>query len=346
MKKAISVTIFIWLWISFPTSVILADNSNTIDIGKLANDLNSVVNNQINDAYDLRNLQKSLDRLNRDTSPVKRQLDQADSLIQQLNDQSRLNDQRNNVENKYIQNDVASDPQIRDLQLQLKQSQLELSKAKKIDQLTEQIKKNQAETKTLANKNKVVASSYETAAPISSTTPFNATGTPPKVTPKKSALAPEDGEKIIGQATEIYNSGTTTNRVLYDQPIAWQTGVRYSAYAVADVSPADQLHHLVYIIDNGLSAGEKQSVLPLAIDPGLQNDISSGNGTVGGTVYLGAGFIVLSAPDKSLADTPVRAVIVNDLFYSGIETLAKAYPGIIFIRADQAAERLDNLTVN
>ena len=56
--------------------------------------------------------------------------------------------------------------------------------------------------------------------------------------------------------------------------------------------------------------------------------------------YRGGSFVVAGAPDAKLADGGIKVVIVNDAYYFAIDELSRAFPGVLFIRADEANDKL------
>jgi hypothetical protein len=152
-----------------------------------------------------------------------------------------------------------------------------------------------------------------------------------------------DLEEAVALTTAAHlkakEEGEETNTDLMTNVIDWQIGEQFDAHGIAK---GNDLSRLVGLLNNGIDQSKAFNTAPLENNP----DNKAGAtwlGSAGGTAYKDGGFIVMSDPGKKIAESGIKNVIVNDLYYGIIDRLSKAYPDIRFIRANQANDTLKEM---
>jgi hypothetical protein len=115
-----------------------------------------------------------------------------------------------------------------------------------------------------------------------------------------------------------------------------EIGRNFDAHGIAKISIYHQLDSLINLLQKGINPEKPFFTAPLA----LRADDAKGSDVAGGTANKTGSFIVLGEMGKSITESGIKHVLVNDAFYGAIEKLSKAFPQVEFIRADKANEKL------
>lgn len=160
---------------------------------------------------------------------------------------------------------------------------------------------------------------------------------------EKMPLTQEQIEHIKIQAANYRRKeGNDVNNDLMLNPINGEIGRNFDAHGLAKINEFVQLDQLIELLGKGIDPTKEFFTAPLALRPEDPRD----SNTAGGKALNTGSFIVLGEHGKSIKQEGIKYVLVNDMYYQAIPELTKAYPNIEFIRADQANERLKEITKN
>lgn len=133
--------------------------------------------------------------------------------------------------------------------------------------------------------------------------------------------------------------GNDVNNDLMLNPIDGEVGRNFDAHGLAKVNEFVQFDQLLELLGKGIDPNKEFFTAPLALRPEDPKDTN----TAGGKALNTGSFIVLGEHGKSIKQGGIKYILVNDMYYHAIPELAKAYPNVEFIRADQANSRLKEI---
>jgi len=117
-----------------------------------------------------------------------------------------------------------------------------------------------------------------------------------------------------------------------------EVGKRFQAHGLAKGGMGDQVRSLNTLLFKGIDPERPFHSLPLRQTDEIEQ-AAGGLGAVG--PFASGGFIVFSELDKSIKEG-IAGVLVNEHFYGAIPTLEKHFPGVKFIKADEAPQAMED----
>ena len=166
----------------------------------------------------------------------------------------------------------------------------------------------------------------------------------PPATEKNIYISPEEIEGLKNEAA-VRAGYPQANFSFYFNAVDWNMGSKFEGFGIAADDPTADLDLLLAVIEEPFSDMPQLRTAPLSADPQSGLAFKTGIGTGDGTVYKGGSFIVLSGPGLPISEG-IRFVLVNDIYYGAIPVLAPIFPGVEFIRADEADEKLKTALEN
>jgi hypothetical protein len=174
-----------------------------------------------------------------------------------------------------------------------------------------------------------------------------------------SGLKIEEAKELASHASAIYRknlrneefsfgSGPKQGNVTVDlmsarQEISPDIGKRFDAHGIAKGSVAEQLESLNRLLTKGPDPSKTLHTTKLRLSE--RDEIAAAAAIGAGGPYSNGGFIIVSHPDKMIADG-IAGVLVNEHFYEAIPVLRLRFPEVKFIRADELKTGLEELLVN
>lgn len=126
---------------------------------------------------------------------------------------------------------------------------------------------------------------------------------------------------------------------VYLNGLSEKIGSKFDAHGIAKISVTDQLWQLNSLLTKGIDKSKKFCTAPLVAPKG----VGAGLGTSGGHAYRTGSFIIVSGKSKTLTESGIKHIIVNDAYYNIIDDLAARFPEVSFVRADKATEYFSKL---
>lgn len=161
---------------------------------------------------------------------------------------------------------------------------------------------------------------------------------------KPNPLTPEEIEEMRRMAHQkSKESGPDINTDLMIQNIDWRIGQRFDAHGITKIGIPNHLTQLLSLLDNGIDPNRDFHTAQLEINPENKAGAGVGLGTAGGTASKDGSFVIMGEIDRSLRESGIKYVIVNDAYYEAVQRLSEAYPGVRFIRATELNQELKNI---
>ncbi len=282
-------------------------------VTKILDQYNRMVDKEISNADKKQKIQNNLFKLESKSSGVQEEIRTVNQEIKRVKEAQKLVNKRKELEK--VRTKLANSVKA------LNEPQKNEAKIKDLQDKNITLEKENA-TLQSAPKPEMAPAAAETSAFKT----MSASSTPTEHPAVPNGLAPETIDLLKVQASVYAANHPDSGKMLAENPITPIIAAHFFAYPLDNPIIGNQLTDLIEIFNNGLSANQIANSLPL-------NELAS---------TTRAGFIALSAPDKTLDAGPLY-VFANTDYYGAIGDLSQAYPHIIFIRSDQANEILSSI---
>ena len=225
--------------------------------------------------------------------------------------------------------ETATGAQVKSLEAQVQARQQQLADLEQINQLKQQLL--QLNQQIVEQGGSITPTTPDTGSPIEAVN----LDTTAAETLSPASAATESAATAVRTVTAP--APAPANRDLYNYRVDPGTSVHFVALPTTSPDPARQLDDLTRILANGPDAGDLYRTMPLNAFFDNTGTLQSGSiSLTDSSTAENTAFILLGAPDTPLTQSGVKYVIVNDGYYYALDNLRSLYPGVTFIRADQA----------
>lgn len=138
-------------------------------------------------------------------------------------------------------------------------------------------------------------------------------------------------------------SNSNLDAMVYLTKLDGNVAQHFDAHGIAKGLYAEQLEQLNNLLTKGIDKNKKFFTAPLDIPNNARAGAGAALGTSGGCAARDGSFIIVSAKGKKIADNGIETVIVNDVYYNIINDLAKKFPTVKFIKAENAPEYFNRM---